>query len=434
MKYLIWSELNKNHILFLSYFILAIIKELDKHYLISTKDIVGTFNKYYIYTSSDFLSIIPFVIIKIRSRSAKKNKYGFASTFLIKKGIKELDDPNNIGYTYSHNNIKNKGKKLCRKIKLLIIICIFDFLGIYSNVIYNLIVETNNLKFKKSGLNSGILFNIFSKYVLSIFILHSSVYKHHYFSLGINLIFLVGLVVYDILGRNDNLYFFYAIMKIISIIFYSFEDVIAKKLLSFESISPYIFLLYRGIIVNLFAILFSIAFIFVELPDENGNKSCVFNRFWKIYENKLNIFLYIIMFLGQYFVNLNVFFIVDKFSPLHFAIACILENIGSLIISIIYGNTELPEFFIKLALYIVLIFAGLVFIEFIILNFWGFQKYTKLFLQKEANEDIQQTNFRNNSEDDVSSESQIEMINNEHSIYQINKSDLIEKRESTLTE
>ena len=264
--------------------------------------------------------------------------------------------------------------------------------------------------------------------------MHSSVYKHHYFSLGINLIFLVGLVVYDILGRNDNLYFFYAIMKIISIIFYSFEDVIAKKLLSFESISPYIFLLYRGIIVNLFAILFSIAFIFVELPDENGNKSCVFNRFWKIYENKLNIFLYIIMFLGQYFVNLNVFFIVDKFSPLHFAIACILENIGSLIISIIYGNTELPEFFIKLALYIVLIFAGLVFIEFIILNFWGFQKYTKLFLRKEANEDIQQTNFRNNSEDDVSSESQIEMINNEHSIYQINKSDLIEKRESTLTE
>ena len=105
-----------------------------------------------------------------------------------------------------------------------------------------------------------------------------------------------------------------------------------------------------------------------------------------------------------------------------------------MIISIIYGNTELPEFFIKLALYIVLIFAGLVFIEFIILNFWGFQKYTKLFLQKEANEDIQQTNFRNNSEDDVSSESQIEMINNEHSIYQINKSDLIEKRESTLTE
>ena len=72
MKYLIWSELNKNHILFLSYFILAIIKELDKHYLISTKDIVGTFNKYYIYTSSDFLSIIPFIIIKIRSRSAKK--------------------------------------------------------------------------------------------------------------------------------------------------------------------------------------------------------------------------------------------------------------------------------------------------------------------------------------------------------------------------
>ena len=38
-----------------------------------------------------------------------------------------------------------------------------------------------------------------------------------------------------------------------------------------------------------------------------------------------------------------------------------------------------------------LIFAALLYNEFIILNFCGLQKYTQLFLQKEANEDIQQS-------------------------------------------
>ena len=57
--------------------------------------------------------------------------------------------------------------------------------------------------------------------------------------------------------------------KNINSLLYSFEDVIAKILLSIDSISSYIYLLYRGIIVNTLAILFSIIFIFVKIPDEN---------------------------------------------------------------------------------------------------------------------------------------------------------------------
>ena len=51
------------------------------------------------------------------------------------------------------------------------------------------------------------------------------------------------------------------------------------------------------------------------------------------------------------------------------------------------------------------IIAGLIYNEFIILNFCGLQKYTKLFLQKEAIDDIQQTDIINiNDDNDLDSE------------------------------
>ena len=78
---------------------------------------------------------------------------------------------------------------------------------------------------------------------------------------------------------------------------------------------------------------------------------------------------------------------------MHYTVACIIENVASLLISIIYKGINLSEFFTKLIIYIILILAALVYNWFIILNFCGFQKYTKLFLQFKANQDIKQTNL-----------------------------------------
>ena len=50
----------------------------------------------------------------------------------------------------------------------------------------------------------------------------------------------------------------HVITKIVIVILYSFEDVIAKNLLSIDSISVYIYLFYRGIILNSLVVLFSI--------------------------------------------------------------------------------------------------------------------------------------------------------------------------------
>ena len=68
MKYIIFSKIDRYYILFLTYFIIIIIKEIVKDLYSSTDDIIESFNRYYSYTISDLLSIIPIIIIKIRSK------------------------------------------------------------------------------------------------------------------------------------------------------------------------------------------------------------------------------------------------------------------------------------------------------------------------------------------------------------------------------
>ena len=390
MKYVIFSKLNKNHFLFLSFIIIKIIDELCRNYMEKVDDIIRIFHHNYIGSLSDFLSIIPFIIIKIRSKDISKNE-------LKKENIKEKeqDSNNDIEYIYSDQKTENNIKRAKRIFKFLIIVSIFDFLASYLDIIFTIIkiFTKDNLLINKVENNSSILFSIISMYVLSILILHSPFYRHHYVSMAINLLLLIILIILDIINIvNRKLSYIYVIEKTIIIILYSFEDVLAKILLSVDSVSPYIYLLYRGILVNILAFLFSFVFIFVKIPDENGDKSCVFSRFWKIYEYKLNILFYIIIFFNEYFMNLNIFLIIDKFSPIHFAMASIISYFISSLFSIFLSeNDKISNFFYKLGIYLVLIVTSLIYNEFIILNFCGLQKYTQLFLQKEANEDIQQS-------------------------------------------
>ena len=60
-------------------------------------------------------------------------------------------------------------------------------------------------------LNALFIFKIIIICILSIKILHSPFYKHHYFSLGINLILLIVLVVIDqinIFKDEDWIFYF----------------------------------------------------------------------------------------------------------------------------------------------------------------------------------------------------------------------------------
>ena len=121
MKYIIFSKLNRNHFLFLSYFIIAIIKDIvNKYIIIKTNDLIKTFHKYYINSLSDFLSIIPFIIIKVRSkRNLIQNNESF-SYYKRQYFIKNI---------YKSVGKKRKGRIL----KLSILVAFLDFLASVNN-------------------------------------------------------------------------------------------------------------------------------------------------------------------------------------------------------------------------------------------------------------------------------------------------------------
>ena len=434
MKYLIFSKLNKKYFLFLSYFIFSIVKDIVNRHIASIDDIIQTFNKYYVNTLSDLLSIIPLIIIKVRSKSISTENREIQKDFRKNSALK---------YIYANYN-KKRTKRI---LKLSILVSIFDFVALYLNVTFTIIVTITKFPFKKNILTSDILFNVISKFALSALILRLPIYKHHYLSLIVNLIFLILSLLYDILNMPTPNTYLYDLKRLLSVFLYSLEDVYAKILLSYDSISPYTYLFYRGIFLNVFSFLYSFVFIFVEFPDKNGNYSIIFTRFWKVYEDKLNILLYIIQLFVVYLYNQNVLLIIDKFSPIHYAVATVLENLGTLFISLIYGKVELPEFFSRLIIYFILILAALVFNEFIILNFCGFQKYTHLFLTKEADKDLELTIYKDNEnelyQEDEKNKNELypdndlisENLDSENDIFNNNesrKSSLIWNRESTI--
>ena len=414
MKYIIFAKPNKYYFLFLSFFIFKIVDNIMNIYINKTNDIVETFHKNYLLSMSDFLSIIPIIIIKVRSKNISKNKLINESQENISKN--PIDSNKNIEYIYLDINLENNKKRTKRIFKFSIIVSIFQFLGRYINII--VIIIFKNYEFvEKVEQNTIIFINIIFIYILTIIILDYPFYRHHCVSMGIDLIFLVLIVVYDSIGlvydKQKKEKILYILTKIIRVFFYSFEDVFAK--INLSSVSAYIYLFYRGIIVNSLALLFSIVFIFVKIQDDKGNYSCVFSRFGKIYDNKINILYYVILFFNEYLTNLNIFLIIDKFSPNHFVMTSIISNFSSLLVSIIRKGETIGDFFLKFAIYIILIITSCIYTEFIILNFCGLQKYTKVFLLKKANDDIRQASFNNINEHDVYSEGentiQNELIN-----------------------
>ena len=382
MKYFIFTKFNFIHYLFLSYFIINTVKSIIKKLNSSSEDIISSFFSNYLATFSDFLSIIPVLIIKKRTKSSKANEDN-----------ENTSDKFNLIF---HDKIKESANKKKPKIFILIIICSFmKFLGEYSDVILLIILKKNLITVNSFNLNSVLIINIISHYIFSKIFLHSIFYRHHYLSFLINIIFLIILVIMDIFQIKDKdnepiITFLYIVSKIITVIFYSIEDTLAKIILTYNFVSPYIFLLYRGIFLNSLVFIFSFIFIFVNLPDEKGEDSCVFTRFWKLFEKKTNILIFIGIFIINFLYNVNIFLVIDRFSPSHVAMTTIIGHFGNLFISLIYKKIEIYDFFLRLIIYIILIIAASIHNEFMILNFCQLQKNTKLFLEKEAENDITQ--------------------------------------------
>ena len=396
MKYFLFSKFETKHFLFLSYFIISTSRGVINSFSDPTKDICLIFNYYYLCSFSDFLSIVPILIIKKRTKSSK---------IYINEEIKAQKNTEDEELIYVDQSIENKKRILKKIYKIIIGTSICEFLALYSKAIYFIIIQKQNIYYKTVNLNSVLIIDIIGQYIFNRIILKYLFYRHHYLSFFINILFLIILVTMDIIDinkkdNNPEATFIFILIRILSSIFYSIEDAFSKIIITYNSMSPYHFLFFRGIIVNVLVIILSIVFIFIELPDEKGDNSIVFTRFWKVYDKTKNILIAIILFFLDFLYNVNIFFIIDKFTSSHLAMSMILGHFSNLFISLFKKDVEISDFFLRLIIYLILIIASAIHNEFIILNFCEFQKHTKIFLEKEAEKDLNQEEYNISFTDD----------------------------------
>jgi len=375
-KYIFFSKLQPRHLLFLFFFIISCIKSGMQLHLSKNKGIGIEFLKLYMYNFGDFLTIIPFLIVKKRVKTEKE-------AISTENTVAEK----NFELIYNNEEQNQNDFSIFKK---LFILTIADFIAQIGTVILKIINVKQKLEVKKSNLNSLLIFNIIATFLLSIFILRKKFYKHHLFAILIDILCLIILAItdiYDIIDAGDEikLSLLFILVKIIGVILYSLENVLAKKLFLYNYMTSYALLVNKAIFHFVYLIIFSFPFIFIELDDENDESKIVFSMIVDFFENKINILIVIIFIIISFFYNNLLMLIIDIFSPDHFVISKIFENVGNFIIDLIFYGADKEKYLaINIIMFILLILSAFIYNEFLVLNICGLSKNTKLFLDYEA--------------------------------------------------
>ena len=373
-KYCLFPKPHFNHFLFLFYFISAMVKQYIFKGTKKINNLSVPIFKLYIFNIGDFLSIIPYLILKEKTKSNNNT--------LIK---------NKILKKYIHPDIFKKKKK--QIIINIFIMCLFDFIGQTSTTIFYLIEGNQKIQVKHANLNIVLIFNIIFLFLLSKFILNMILYLHHYLSFIIYIICLIVISIIDfteIESKDSINSLLYMTIRVFSVLLYSIVNNIAKIMFFKYYYSPYLLLLIKAIIHFFFLIIFSIPLIFVKFKDENEQEKIIFSMIGNIFkDNKIIILFYIIYLISSFFYNILNFIIIDKFSPTHTAIAFISENFAIFIINAFTNDTKIDyKFGIRFVMYILLIIASCIFNEFLVINICSLANNTKLFLDNKEKNDL----------------------------------------------
>jgi len=431
-KYFLFPKPHFNHLFFLFYFISSILKQYILK-LIKEEDIYNLsipIFKLYIYEIGDFLSIIPYLILKKKTKSlniAKSN-----------------DDDNKGNDYYIYNDIKieqyNKNKK--PTIINLFIISLVNFLALISTIIFYLAEGKQEMAVEQGYLNILLVFNIIFLFLLTKFMLNIELFFHHYFSLIIFIICLIVTTAIDFIAINESAYsgdkdaskskselinsVLYLVIRIFAVLLYSIENILAKIMFLKYYYSPYLLLLMKATIKLLFLIIFSIPLCIVRFDYGEKKGILIFSMISYIFDKKIHILFYIIYLINHFFYNILNYLIIDKFSPTHTAIAYIFEYFGIFIINTAAKAIIIDyKFGVRLIMYILLIIASLIFNEFVVINICGLANNTKLFLDYKEENDLNLIGELNNeiNPDDLISDVNIE---------ENNRNSLVGKKENNI--
>ena len=372
-----------NHLFFIFYFISSFIRKRIHELLFGDHiQISGFFYQMDINILSHFFSIIPFLI----SRYLTKRKKSKEEEEKIKKG----KGTKYIKYIYTGDNINNRESLF----KLTLLVSAFDFSADFLiNIFYFFNDKTEVLWYYSLRVYS--IFNTVMQYIVSYCILKSYFYKHHYLSLSINFFCIIIFLIIDIFKIVENKityyqYYIFIIMRLFRLACFAFGDSYSKKVIYSQFISPYSLLLFKALYETFFSIIVSIPFIFLKTSDlyiDNGN---IFEGFPE-YMSGMKLLYSFCFMLCEFFYDLFLMIIIDRFSPSHLALAYFLESLGFEI----YGNiTKLVSgkdidwlSYINFLVYIILFIGAMIHNEIIIINIFGFNKHTKYQMDRKFEEE-----------------------------------------------
>ena len=400
-KYCLFPKPQFNHFLFLFYFASAMVKQYIFRFIKNTNDNIETpFFKLYVHELGDLLSIIPYLILKKKTKSNNDTKLIYNNN--------DNDIKENSELIYNDYKIVQFKKKQKGIILNLLIISLLDFIAQISTVVFYLIEGNQKLEIKTANLNTVLIFNIIFLFLLTKFLLDKVFYIYHYFSFVIFIICLIVIAAIDFMetikGYKELIInsFLYMVIRIFSVLLYSIEYNQNKAIFLKYYYSPYLLLLTKAVIQFFFLIIFSFPLFFVKFTDGNGKKKIIFAMLSNIFIHKIAILLYIIYLINSFFYSVIKLHIIDKFSPTHLSIAFISETFANFIIITIIDKVDIDyKFVIRFVMYILLIIASCIFNEIWVINLCGFANNTKLFLDYKEQADlilIDQVNIGKNSE------------------------------------
>ena len=353
-------------------FVNRIINQYDGSLLLENKIIPNIFIAF-----SDLLTLIPYLILKKRSKQIKDSDIQITKTY-------------HLEYIYTNSDLENtqgKGRFILLSGVILFVEAIMfaSTFKIKSNSWYLYILITSAFYY--------IIFKI-------------KLFKHHY--LSIIIIILSGIIIDLVLGnlQNDFLnHFFLLLISILRIILLSFYYVIVKYTIEKKFVSVYEIIFFIGIINFVMFIIFAIFdYFFFDIDDYEK----YFTNF-----NGIEILVALGVMITQLGMDICITITDKNESPCHIFIIFVFGQLAYYFFNLTKNSV------IVIICLILMLFFTLVFNEIIEINFWGLSNNTKRNIIYRAKSDADETfivkneTFEENNEKDDNNENLQELKNNE---------------------
>lgn len=337
----------------------------------------------FVFFFSHMQAIIPLIIINCRKKDENATK---------KKEKNDLSSKNNTNDNSINENTKvvpyksfieleidemtmtiEKEKKR-KKITKCILISLIYFLC-YVYVYYNNLVTDSTFYGNISIITEALYFSLFNRLILG-----KKIYSHHFFSMILITISIIGLYIILMINfiKNNEFRIWNDLIfpNLLNFIFYCvFCFFLVKSKIYIEKyfISSYELLLYLGIIGSILLLLFEPLTFFIPCENpamcNNGHLSGIISGFYKTNEIYLGYLYFFIIIIGLFMTALGLWTTVEFLSPSHFLTSDSIITFGLNILIDCYN----PEIFLlKNPLFyifsILTIFSCLVYNEVIIIK------------------------------------------------------------------